>query len=245
MTNNFESHNLEELLAGYVLGNLDETEQAWLEAQLATNPQLKKDIRQLETTLTLMPYGLPSNAAQSNLRQTILANAETTTQYSPKLRLQRLGWIIGAVTALSTIWLGVTNYSLRQQLASANNQLQQHQDLINLLHQPNNRLVSFQGLEALSNASGSLFIAPQKQKAVLALQNLQPLSEKQVYRLWAISQGKKTGCANFTPDNQGTVHLEISNEALSNANSMLITIEPEPDTPQPEGNPIMKGYYTF
>ena len=243
MTNNSESHNLEELLAGYVLGNLDETELAWLNEQLTANPQLREEVKQLEATLTLIPYELPENVPKSDLRQAILDNVQT--KYSHKWRLPRLSWIIGAVTAFSTLWLGINNYGLRQQLASANQQLEQHQELISLLRQPNNRLVSFQGLETLPAASGSLFIAPQKQKAVLALQNLQPLSGKQVYRLWAISPGKKTGCANFTPDREGTVHLELSNDALSNANSLLITIEPEANTLQPEGNPIMKGYYSF
>ena len=245
MTNNFESHNLEELLAGYVLGNLDESELAWLNAQLKANPQLREEIKQLEATLNLMPYDLPRTVPQSNLRQTILANVGKAKYSANQPQLSRLSWIIGMVTVFSTVFLGINNYGLRRQLASANHQLQQHQELISLLRQPHNRLVSFQGLEPLPAASGSLFIAPQKQKAVLALQNLQPLSGNQVYRLWAISPDKKTGCANFTPDGEGAVHLELSNDALSNANSLLITIEPEANTLQPQGNPIMKGYYSL
>ena len=245
MTNNFESHNLEELLAGYVLGNLDESELAWLNAQLKANPQLREEIKQLETTLNLMPYALPQTVPQSNLRQTILANVGRAKYSANQPQLSRLSWIIVGVTVFSTVFLGINNYGLRQQLASANHKLQQHQELISLLRQPHNRLVSFQGLEPLPAASGSLFIAPQKQKAVLALQNLQPLSGNQVYRLWAISPDKKTGCANFIPDAEGAVHLELSNDALSNANSLLITIEPEANTLQPQGNPIMKGYYSL
>ncbi|MDJ0534591.1 MAG: anti-sigma factor [Xenococcaceae cyanobacterium MO_207.B15] len=243
MTNNSESHNLEEILAGYVLGNLDETELAWLNEQLVANPELREEVKQLQATLTLMPYDLPQDVPESNLRQAILNNVETKPSHQP--RLQRLSWIIGAVTAFSTLCLGINNYGLRQQLASTNSQLQEHQELISLLRQPNNRLVSFQGLETFPTASGSLFIAPQKHKAVLALQNLQPLSGNQVYRLWAVSQEKKTGCANFIPDKEGKVHLELSNDDLSNANYLLITVEPEADTPQPEGNPIMKGYYSL
>ena len=241
MTNNSESYNLEELLAGYVLGNLDETELTWLNEQLVANPQLKAEIKQLEATLALMPYDSPQHIPSSNLRQAIVDNV--TIQYADQPRFKGLGWVIATVTALSTLWLGVNNYSLRQQLTATNQQLQQHQELISLLRQPNNRLVSFQGLETLPTASGSLFIAPAQQKAVLALQNLPSLSGKQVYRLWAISPGKKTGCANFIPDQEGTVHLELSNNALTNANSLLITIEPEANTIQPKGNPIMKGDY--
>ncbi len=246
MTNNSDSHNLEELLAGYVLGNLDESELAWLNSQLKVNPQLQEEIKQLETTLNLMPYALPQTIPKSNLRQGILINVEKQEKYTVnKTKSSPFSWIIVGITIFSTVFLGINNYGLRRQLASANHQIQQHQELISLLRQPHNRLVAFQGLESLSAASGSLFIAPQKQKAVLALQNLQPLSGKQVYRLWAISPGKKTGCANFIPDSEGAVHLELSNNALSNANFLLITIEPEANTLQPEGNPIMKGYYSL
>ena len=100
------------------------------------------------------------------------------------------------------------------------------------MSQPNNRLVSFQGLNEVTTSSGSIFISPKSQKSILVLRNLQSLSGQQVYRLWAVSQGKKTGCANFTPDEQGKVYLELSNEALSEASLLLITIEPKANTPQ-------------
>ncbi len=247
MKNNYESYNLEEILAGYVLGNLDEKELTWLNEQLAANPQLQQQIQELEATLTLMPYSLPQNVPSSDLRSKICHKIahHDRPKYSQVFKLNRLAWIISGITALSTLLLGVNNYGLRQQLASNNNQLQQQQELISLLRQPHNRLVSLQGLDELSRASGSLFIAPQKKKAVLALQNLAPLSGKQVYRLWAVSQGKKTGCANFTPDEKGIVHLELSNNALKDANSILITIEPEADTKQPQGNPIMNGHFSL
>lgn len=240
MANNSQPYNLEELLAGYVLGDLDEAELVWLNEQLALNPELKEQVAQLQTTLTLIPYGLPEDVPKTDLRSQILAKAQVKSQ--PIFQLNRWGWIISTITALSTLWLGFNNISLRQQLAFQENQLQQQQELITLLRQPNNRLVTFQGLNDVVTASGSLFISPEKNKAVLALQNLKPLPGKQVYRLWAVSQKQKTGCANFTPNPQGTVHLELSpDDALINANSVLITIEPEADTPQPLGSEFLTG----
>lgn len=246
MSNNYESYNLEEILAGYVLGNLEEQELTWLNEQLTMNPQLKQQINELETTLTLMPYSLPHNIPSSDLRSKICNQLTNSNQskYSQVSKINRLAWIITGIAALGSLLLGINNYSLRQQIASNHNQLQQQQqELISLLRQPNNRLVSLQGLEKLPRASGSLFIATQEKKAVLALQNLAPLSGTKVYRLWAVSQEKTTGCANFIPDKKGIVHLELSNNALKDANSILITIEPEADTQQPQGSPIMNGYF--
>ena len=241
MTQHPESENyelLEELLAGYVLGNLDEDELTWLNQQLKTNSQLQEQVQQLETTLTLLPYALPEDLPDVNLREKILVQAQHKSEAQSKFN--RWGWIISGVAALSTLWFGWQNYNLRQQLAQVNQKLEQQQEFIALLHQPNNRLVSFQAADELA-ASGSLFIVPKSQKAILALQNLESLSGKEVYRLWAVSQGKKTGCANFTPDEQGKVHLEISNDALNDASLLLITIEPEPNTVQPQGNTILSS----
>ena len=237
MNNNSESHNLEELLAGYVLGNLEEEELTWLNKQLTINNELREQVKQLEATLNLIPYGLPEDVPQTDLRSKILVKAQF--QPSTSSKFNRLGWIISAITTLSTLWLAIMGYSWRQQLLLTNSQLQQQQELIALLRQPNNRLVSLKGLDELPTASGSLFIASESQKAILAIQNLEPLSGKQVYRLWAVFPDKKTGCVNFTPDEKGVVHLEFSNEALIDAQSILITIEPEPDTLQPKGNPII------
>ena len=243
MTTNPESDKeacLEELLAGYVLGNLDEAELTWLNRKFLANPELREQVKELEVTLNLMPYGLPEEHPQTNLQDSILAKAQSKFPADPKFN--RWGWIIAGVTALSTLWFGWQSYNLRQQLAQTNHQLQQ-QELMALLSQPNNRLVSFQGLDGLTTSSGSLFISPESQKAVLALQNLKSLSGQQVYRLWAVSQGKKTGCVNFTPDKQGRVYLELSNNALDDASMLLITIEPKADTAQPLGNTILTGSY--
>lgn len=241
MINDPRAHNLEEILAGYVLGDLDEVELVWLNEQLAANPQLREQVNQLESTLNLLPYALPEDVPQNNLRSQILAQAQPKS-VSPKYRW---GWIISAVTAAGTLFLGINNLSLRQQIAVTENRLQQQQELIALLRQPNNRLVALRANNDVVAASGSLFISPESNTAVLALRNLNALPGKKVYRLWAISQDQKIGCSNFTPNAQGEVHLNLSSDdALFNASSISITIEPEPDTDQPLGREFLSGSST-
>ncbi|MEL6441434.1 MAG: anti-sigma factor [Cyanobacteria bacterium J06621_8] len=238
MTNNPHIYNLDEILAGYVLGDLDEAELVWLNEQLLVNPQLRTKITQLESTLSLMSYGLPEDLPTKDLRSQILAQAKPVPE-TPKYRWN---WFITAVTALSTLWLGAHSLSLRQQIALQEGRVRQQQELISLMGQPNNLLIALKSERDLVAASGSLFIAPERDTAVLTLQNLQPLVGTQVYRLWAISQGKKTGCVNFIPDNQGAVTLTIPNDdALFNASSVLITIEPEANTQQPLGSEFLTG----
>ena len=276
MTNNHRSYNLEEILAGYVLGDLDEVELVWLNEQLAANPQLREQVTQLESSLNLMPYGLPKDVPENNLRSQILSQAQpqpNTVRLKKVFGLEKQGkqgeqgnrnsaypksiepqpvssqynwsWIISAVTAVGALLLSINNFSLRQQIAFSENRLQQQQELISLLRQPNNRLVALGANDDVVAASGSLFISPESNTAVLTLKNLDSLPGKQVYRLWAISQGKKIGCSNFTPNAQGEVHLDLSlDEALVNASSVSITIEPEPDTEQPLGQELLSGSYS-
>ena len=241
MINDPRAHNLEEILAGYVLGDLDEVELVWLNEQLAANPQLREQVAQLESTLNLLPYGLPEDVPQNNLRSQILAQAKPKSVS----RKYRWGWMISAATATGTLFLGINNFSLRQQIAVTENRLQQQQELIALLRQPNNRLVALRANNDVVTASGSLFISPESNTAVLALRNLNALPGKKVYRLWAISQDQKIGCSNFTPNAQGEVHLNLSSDdALFNASSISITIEPEPDTDQPLGREFLSGSST-
>jgi len=241
MNNNSQPHNLEEILAGYVLGDLDEEELAWFNQQLAANPQLRGQIIQLESTLNLIPYGLPKDVSENNLnlRSQILA------QVKPKgvpFKF-RWSWIISGVTAAGALLLGINNFSLRQQVAMTEDRLHQQQELISLLRQPNNRLVALRANNDAVATSGSLFISPQSNTAVLTLKNLDSLPGKQVYRLWAISQDKKIGCSNFIPNAQGEVHLNVSSDDVLNASSISITIEPEADTEKPLGQEFLSGSY--
>ncbi|NET58388.1 MAG: anti-sigma factor [Symploca sp. SIO2E6] len=256
-----KSYNLQELLAGYVLGDLDEAELAWLKQQLAVNPQLEEEIQQIQETLALMPYGLADEVPSQDLRSRILASAANLPQQQPGFLgkksifpsyphekpgfLNRLAWLIAAITTCSTIWFGFSNYKLRYQLTLKETEVLQQQELTALLSQPNNRLLALKGIEQTTAASGSLFIVPEQQKAMLVIQNLQPLPDEKVYRLWAVSQGQKTGCINFKPDEQGLVTVELSPKELTNAQSVLITVESQPDTFQPTGNPVITSYQSL
>jgi len=247
MSDTPKSYNLQELLAGYVLGDLDEAELAWLNQHLAVNPKLEEEIKQIQETLALMPYGLSSEVPSQALRSHILASAAKPTPQSriSLFQSKRLPWIIAAITTCTTIWLGFNSYQLRYQLSLKETEILQHQELTALLSQPDNRLMALKGIEQLTAASGSLFIVPEQQKAMLVIQNLEPLPGEKVYRLWAVSQGKKTGCISFKPDNKGLVKVELSPQELTNAQSVLITVESQPDTFQPTGNPVITSYQSL
>lgn len=240
MTKKPRSHNLEEVLAGYVLGDLDEVEIIWLKEQLVANPQLQEQVSQLESTLNLIPYGLPESFPDHSLRSRILAPTKPPLIHAK----YHWSWLLVTVTAAGALLLSINNFGLRKQIAFAEGRLQQQQELISLLRQPNNRIVTLKATNDAVTTSGSLFIAPESNRAVLTLANLDNLPGKQVYRLWAVSQNKKIGCSNFVPNAQGEIYLNFSDDdALLNASSISITIEPEANTEQPLGQELLSGSY--
>lgn len=233
----------ESLLAGYVLGDLTPEEVVLVKQHLATDPDLAIEVNRLQATLALLPLSLPSTAPPQNLRQSLL---QTASQASPKpanwLQRPRL-WIgvIGSAAAFLVAGLGLSNYRLHQQLADAQAEVSRYQEAIALLRQPNNRLLALKGMSPTVSSSGSLVIAPQKQAAVLTLQNVASLPPSKVYRLWAFVDGRKVDCAEFQPNSEGKVFLRLPLNNWADATSVVVTIEPFQETPDPTGEMVMTG----
>jgi anti-sigma-K factor RskA len=256
---------MEELLAGYVLGNLTPEEVAEVNELLTSHPELLAEVTSLQETLSLLPLALPEASPSPSLRSRLLAQTQmqvenvtaddaipegmrTAATEIPQFRRQVWRspniWlaILGSVVAICAVGLGLDGYRLRQELASARSDLARYHEAVALLRQPDNRLLALKGMGATPTASGSITIAPSSQTAMLVIQNLSPLPKGKVYRLWAMSNGQKFDCAEIIPDAQGKVFLQIPlDRFLSSMVKVAITIEPAQRTPQPTGEMVMLG----
>ena len=129
---------VEELLAGYALGNLDSEELEKLENLLLQHPELLEQREELCSVLELIPYGLDSIEPPKHLGEKILHSAREKTQRNSNIlprknkfafgfpRLSFPFAISGALASI-TIILGLNNYQLRTNLNLAQNQLHQQQ----------------------------------------------------------------------------------------------------------------------
>ncbi|MEM9771662.1 MAG: hypothetical protein AAF889_08720 [Cyanobacteria bacterium P01_D01_bin.73] len=119
-----------ELLAGYVLGDLDSEELAQLQELLRQNPALKMEILSLQETLGAIPLGAELQRPPANLKSRILQNAEPSVRQENNDQVQRgeklqsrlrIRWawgpIVTGVAVAGAIALGWQNMQLRQQLA--------------------------------------------------------------------------------------------------------------------------------
>ncbi len=76
---------------------------------------------------------------------------------------------------------------------------------------------------------------------MLTLQNLASLPPGKVYRLWAYVDGRKVDCAEFQPNSEGKVFLRLPLNNWADATSVVVTIEPLQETPDPTGEMVMTG----
>ena len=253
----------EELLAGYVLGDLETEEITEMHQIIAEHPEIIKEIDSLQETLALLPLGLNESYPAEDLRDRIAAAAMPIDEdlladsldpainlavpkvkRSPSLqKLWKFGWIgFGTIGVIALVALGFDNYQMRQQIATNQIELQKYRQTIAMLQGADNRMISLKGMGAIPAASGSVMIAPTEKTAMISIQNLMPIPEENTYRLWAIVDGKKVDCAKFRPDDQGKVFLKVPlASALKQSTTLIITIEPNKDMPEPTGEMVMKG----
>jgi hypothetical protein len=250
-----------ELLAGYVLGDLTPTETSLVEAYLDADPARQAEVATLRLSLDLLPLALPAALPPASLRQQIIqmAEAETVATTAPidrptlQPRTHQL-WqsILAGFGLLVCAGLGWNNYRLSQELATVQQELhatriaqnsqkyQTYQSVISLLQQPNNRFLALKNKEGKSMGTGSLVIAPQKLSAVLTLQQMAPLPQGKVYRMWAIMGEKEMACADFLPDAEGKVLMQIPLDRLGKVNKVMITIE-QKEAKEAEGEVAIEG----
>ena len=123
-------HKLQQLLAGYALGNLTPTEAARVKQLLKHNPALVAELQTLQSTLAVVPLSLPHALPSPQLEQKILQAAQAASQTAPQAAPPTPAiapgksrswpwWTVGSIAAILLAGLGLETYRLRQDLAAA------------------------------------------------------------------------------------------------------------------------------
>ena len=240
----------DELLAGYVLGDLTPEEAAQVKQYLDAHPQRVAEVKALQATLSLLPLALPETSLSPRLSADLAQAAENlVTQITQKASLQRQTpwrrWTVAAAgigAIFLTLGLGYDGYRLRKELSIAQTTLQQQSAEIERAQRSGNRLFVLKTASKAQTVSGSLVIAPKSQLALLTIQNLNPLPSGQVYRLWALSHGKKMNCGDFNANAEGQVFLKMPvEELLVHTPTVFVTIESADANPYPKGKMVILG----
>ena len=205
--------DLDLLLAGHALGDLDEQERQRLAALLQERPELRQRLDEFSTTLELLPLALPAaTSPPQRLRQRLLAQ--------PPQRRAILPWLLPTVMGLGVLVLGHQLHQTRQQLARV-----QQQAGFNGTLTPASREMPLQAMGGEGGASGKVLVTGNPTHNMLMLDGLPPPPPNSTYRLWARVNGREVGCVPFVPDGQGHVAMPIPTDPTSAA--------PQPDRARP------------
>ncbi|MBD0337602.1 MAG: anti-sigma factor [Cyanobacteria bacterium Co-bin13] len=236
--------NWQELLAGYVLGDLDSEELAQVQLLLRDHPELEDEVRSLQATFDGLPYGLEQQTPPPPLRSRVMVAAQSAPAASPTLRPStarrwRLALWLGvgwAVTTVALAALAVDNYRLRQAQ-------QQLETVVASFSQPTTRFYAMAGTEAQPQASGRLAIDPTLGAAAIVT-DLPMLPEGQAYRLWALADSEPVYCGQFNsqPGQKMPIRWSLPDPACSLATAqLLVTAESATAPPIPAGPLVLQS----
>ncbi|BAY07584.1 anti-sigma factor [Calothrix sp. NIES-2098] len=230
--------NLEELAAGYVVGDLDPEEAEEFKRLLAENPELLAEVNHLQEAMGQLVYGLNEVEPPPHLRSAILETAEIPANPTPVVKRSPLPWskIFASIAALLVLVLGWENYRLRQDLSIA-------QNVTTLLESSETRLFSLRGMDIANTASGRIVMNPEQQKIAVFIQNLPAAPVGRVYRLWAVVDNEKIPCGQLSSHPQFMVldKLSIPPDLYSDISGLIITLESSPTNSDPVGQVVMKS----
>ncbi|MBW4638469.1 MAG: anti-sigma factor [Gloeocapsa sp. UFS-A4-WI-NPMV-4B04] len=217
--------HLEELIAGYVLGNLCSEEAEEFKHLLAEKPELIQQVNQLQEVLGLLPYALPEIRPPQHLRLAIVEAVNDPV--NPKLARKQfvLPWskIVASVAAIFTLALGIDSYRLRQELSSA-------KDVLTVLDGRDTHLYSVKGKDKKSPAFGSVLIDFDADKAAIALNNISSPPTGQSYWLWAVVNDRIIRCGQFNVGTNGFAldKISVPDDAYKEGDEiskLLVTLE--------------------
>ena len=190
------------LISGYVLGNLSPAEAMLFEEILSENPEVAKQVTELQQTLELAyfpaevtpPPTLKAKLLAANAALSKAEPAATTTNFLTQWR-QKLSWgkTLGAISAGLILGLGISNYWFWQTLQRASIETPASENLV----------YSLQAVD--SDAKAKLIVNPDKLDGKLIVSDLSPLPEGKVYALWTVIDKK----APFTTDSKGAILTDV------------------------------------
>jgi Anti-sigma-K factor rskA len=182
------------------------------------------------------------------LEPAILQPAILQPVSAPTRSAKRRSWlpIAGGIAAAAIAALGVQSYRLQQEIAQLRQTMvaqqtngTRYQQAIAMMNESKGRMLNLSGSGAAAGATGNVVVSTNEKRAMLMIQKMPPAPPGKVYHLWAMVDGNKVSCIQFTPEADGQVLLQLPADRWNNAVGVVITIEPEKSDTKPSGEMIM------
>jgi anti-sigma-K factor RskA len=173
--------------------------------------------------------------------------AFTLQQQVGQLQQQQSTWQKSLDDALAQIevlhqTLSQQKNNYEQQKQAMQQQLDQQDEVLFQVAQPENKLIALNGTEFAPQAEGQLLVASQAHTATLVVKGLPQLPSHQVYQFWFIQDKLPVSGGFITLDEHGVGTLVVTNNRFIAFFEVVgISIEPQGGSPAPTGNIVILG----
>ncbi|NEQ55209.1 MAG: hypothetical protein F6K11_34660, partial [Leptolyngbya sp. SIO3F4] len=239
MSSYLSSQEIQELAAGYVLGDLNSSEAEEFQALLNQLPELQAEVIALQEALALMPYGLEEIQPEGELRSQILSAAQAELSSPQPIVLQtnrfrpRLPWSMSTVAAALAIVCGVTTLYLGNQVRGLRLQYAQtdllQQSTVNQTWSGLNQLLQDHH-QSMTNPSGPVdFVVRQPDEILSRLRGFQ--TTMAALPLLPTKQGMLLGGSNCQLGNAQGLRLtyQLPMEKTVSAYQLIVADEEFPE----------------
>jgi anti-sigma-K factor RskA len=241
----------------YALGALDGQELKEFEAHLASGCAIcEAYVRETRETLAVLHRSLrpetPPLAIKARVLDQIAPQAITRTRQekTPWFNWNWWGLGIGAAATAAVALVLTSNLTRTQselekakaQLAAAQIESAQKDELLQLLSSQEVRLVELKGLEAAPAAKAKLFWNPGARSGILLINGLPMTPSDRAYELWGIAGTEPVPAGVFRVDDQGQARFRMPIlDQGKNFDKFAVTLEPAAGVEKPSGPMVLLG----
>ncbi|MGH8093266.1 MAG: anti-sigma factor [Chthoniobacterales bacterium] len=229
------NEELEEQASLYVLGLLEGNETSAFERQLASDPELRFFVDQLDETTAQLAHQAPPRPLPSELRERVLAHVSGEKTFAFTGRTRWVPWAIAAGLALTCSYLVADRNHLRHRVA----RLEKRDVLARI------QIASLSSkLENAPNANAVVVWDEKKQRGVLKVTQLPRNADDRDYQIWLIDPRYKSAVDGgvFHIANKGTVRVPFQPASpVREARGFAISLERKGGVPKAEGPIVLLG----
>ena len=243
-----DASTLNDLISGYALDDLNESEARELEAVLARDPALRREAEAVRQALETLALDAGAQAPPPDLRGRVMAVAEP-----PRRRLRMPTWpmlgfagmsTVGAAAVAAVVVLTLRVGDLQQTVDDMQDDLSAQRAALVDIYATEPHMVTLHGMPGAEGAWAQLMFDDAGSQVMLLVDGLHAPRHDYVYHLWLVDgSGNRVSGANFSTDHAGSALVVVLSEHPVHVfHAFEVTEEPMHDSPSsPTGPPMLAG----
>jgi hypothetical protein len=243
--------HVDELVAAYVLGALEEDELERVERHLERCARCQQAVVEARAAIDLLaylpePHPVPLRARQRLLAR-LRAEVEAMVGASPPAWRRRLGWAaaaVAAVVALVFAWQSLQSQAAVQEREARVRELEQRGQVLAqfVANRPQGFVVPIESTAGAPGARGGIILDPTSNAALVLVDGLPRLPAGQSYVVWLVAGERYINAGILPVDDQGRGELYLTPpEALSTFTGIAVTVETGVLVSTPNGLPVAQA----